>query len=194
MQSDTIDREDRKQLPSGRFVVRIDPGLHLGLRRIAREDGLSLNDLCVRRLALPEVRLPPEARGAVTRAFDVVGKGLLGVVAFGSWARQELASHSDLDLLMIVEERVGIERSLYRRWDQAPVIGEGHSVEPHFAHLPAPGARISGFWAEVALDGLVLYDKDLAVSRCLARLRRRIASGEVTRRRIHGHSYWVEVA
>jgi hypothetical protein len=194
MKFDTTDPQEREQLPSGRFVVRIDPGLHLGLREIAQEDGLSLNDLCVRRLALPELRLPPEARSAVTRAFDVVGKGLLGVVAFGSWARQELAAHSDLDLLIVVEERIGIERSLYRGWDEAPVIWEGHAVEPHFAHLPAPGARISGFWAEVALDGLVLFDKDLVVSRSLARIRRRIASGEVTRRRIHGHSYWVEVA
>ncbi len=192
--SDTNHYEKDGNLPSGRFVLRIDPALHLTLREMAQEEGLSLNDLCVRRLAIPEVSLPPEARSALAKAFDVVGKALLGVVVFGSWARQELAAHSDLDLLIVPEEGVPIDRSLYRRWDQSPFAWEGRAVEPHFTHLPAAGARISGFWAEVALDGLVLFDRDLSLSRSLARLRRRIASGDITRRQIHGHFYWVEVA
>jgi len=194
MRYDTIDHQGDQELPSGRFVLRIEPDLHLTLRETAQEEGISLNDLCVRRLALPDSRLPPEARSAVARAFDVLGRGLLGVVAFGSWAREELASHSDLDLLLVPEAGIRIDRSLYRRWDAAPVTWEGHAVEPHFAHLPAPEARITGFWAEVALDGIVLFERDLAVSRTLVSLRRRIADGEITRRLIHGHTYWVEVA
>jgi hypothetical protein len=194
MISDTIGRQGDGELPSGRFVLRIEPDLHLSLRETAKAEGLSLNELCVRRLALPESRLPPEAGRAVAKAADVLGPALLGVVAFGSWARKELAARSDLDLLLVPDGGIGIDRSLYRRWDEAPLAWEGHAVEPHFAHLPAPEDRITGFWAEVALDGIVLFDRDLAVSRSLARLRRRIASGEITRRLIHGQTYWVEVA
>lgn len=194
MRNDTIRHEGDGNLPSGRFVLRLEPDLHLTLRKTARKEGISLNDLCVRRLSLPDPRLPSEARGAVTKAFAVLGHALLGVVAFGSWAREELGAHSDLDLLLVPQEGIGIDRSLYRRWDESPVSWEGRTVEPHFAHLPAPEARITGFWAEVALDGLVLFDRDLTVSRSLARLRRRIASGEITRRLVHGQTYWVEVA
>ena len=38
---------------SGRFVLRIEPGLHEALRNAARASGLSLNDYCARRLAAP---------------------------------------------------------------------------------------------------------------------------------------------
>jgi len=194
MSDDTTCDEGDGNLPSGRFVLRLEPELHLTLRKTAREERISLNDLCVRRLAFPDPSLPAEARGAVAKALDVLGPALLGVVAFGSWARGEPGVDSDLDLLLVPREGVGIDRSLYRRWDEAPAAGEGRAVEPHFAHLPVPEARITGFWAEVALDGLVLFDRDLTVSRSLARLRRRIASGEIVRRLVHGQTYWVEVA
>jgi hypothetical protein len=44
---------NRSQRPSGRFVLRISPGLHAALRAAAAEVKMSLNDYCARKLAAP---------------------------------------------------------------------------------------------------------------------------------------------
>ncbi|MCY4188977.1 MAG: hypothetical protein OXD30_10890 [Bryobacterales bacterium] len=55
-------------------------------------------------------------------------------------------------------------------------------------------AECSGLWAEVALDGIVLWDRDWKLSAQLARIRRRIAGGRLVRRVVHGQPYWTEAA
>ena len=192
--SDTIKRRGDSIPASGRFILRIDPGLHAALREAAREAGVSLNEYCARKLALPAGSVAGPASHAVARAATLVGDALLGVVAFGSWARQELAQSSDVDLMIVVDGAYEIDRAVYRRWDEAPLTWNDHPVEPHFVHLPQQGTRISGTWAEVAMDGVVLFERGLTVSRRLVELRRRIASGGLAHRRSHGQSYWVEVA
>ena len=117
-----------------------------------------------------------------------------GVVAFGSWARDELVEGSDVDLLIVLDPERRIDRSLYRAWDRFPLAWAGYSIEPHFVHLPEEGRRITGLWAEVSIDGIVLFDAELSLSRRMAEIRRRIASGEVVRRWEGGHPYWVGVA
>jgi hypothetical protein len=124
----------------------------------------------------------------------VAGDSLLGVVAFGSWARGEAGARSDVDLLVVVERRVEIGRRLYQRWDEAPVSWNGRRVEPHFVHLPERGAHLSGLWAEVATDGVVLFDRGLVVSRLLVAYRHEIMAGRLVRRTVHGQTYWVEAA
>jgi hypothetical protein len=39
--------------------------------------------------------------------------------------------------------------------------------------------------------GIVLYDRDLAVSRRLIAIRERIAAGELTRKMAQGQPYWI---
>lgn len=180
-------------LPSGRFVLRIDPRLHATLRAAAEETGLSLNEYCARKLATPGAEVAGPAADAVHRSVAVAGDALLGVVAFGSWARNRLTAASDVDLLVVVSDDLRITRGLYRGWDETPLTWEGHRVEPHFVHLPGGEERVSGLWAEAALDGIVLFERDLAVSRRLVDVRHRIAEGSVARRESHGHPYWVEV-
>lgn len=177
--------------PSGRFVLRIAPGLHAALREAARRVGLSLNDYCARKLALPAPALTGAAVQVLERASARFGEALRGVVVFGSWARDEAADGSDVDLLVIVDDEVPIVRDLYRAWDDEPLSWEGRRVEAHFVHLPGPGELLTGLWAEAALDGVVLFERDLAVSRRLAEVRRRIVAGELARRRVHGQPYWV---
>jgi len=58
-------------------------------------------------------------------------------------------------------------------------------------HLPAPEDRVSGSWAEAAVCGIVLYEKDLAVSRRLIRIREHIAAGGLLRRMSQGQPYWI---
>ncbi len=192
--NDTILENGEAKRPSGRFVLRIDPKLHASLRRAAKKAGTSLNELCSRRLALPSSPLPDGVLDAIRRADDLLGNDALGVVAFGSWARDEMVEGSDIDLLIVGGPAVKIDRSLYRGWDRSPLTWSGHRIEPHFVHLPGKGRRITGLWAEVVLDGVVLFDRNLSVSRRMAEIRHRIASGELTRRWKSGHPYWVEVA
>jgi len=193
---DDITRADSNEhRPSGRFVLRIDPDLHAFLRHSAKAAGISLNEFCSRSLALPPADLPEEILEALKRAIHLMGANIVGVMAFGSWARGEMVEESDIDLLLVVESQVDIDRSLYRKWDRTPPLRwSGHSIEPHFVHLPPDGARITGLWAEVVLDGIVLFDRDLSLSRRLGEIRRRIASGELMRRWSGGYPYWVEVA
>ncbi len=178
--------------PSGRFVLRIDPDLHETLREAAGAAGVSLNRYCARKLAAPTESADPAAIAVVGRAASVLGDSLLGVVVFGSWARGQEAANSDLDVLFVVGEEVPIARGLYRSWDDGPVLQwDGHEVTPHFVHRPSESEEVSGLWAEVALDGLVLFERELAVSRYLADVRRRILGGELSFRVAGGQSYWV---
>jgi len=176
---------------SGRFVIRLDPEMHAALRKAARELGVSLNEYCARKLEAPVGGAAfPSAAQAVRRAAGLFGEGLVGVVVFGSWARGELAERSDVDLLVVLESSVPLARDLYRAWDRDPLRWEDRPVEPHFAHLPESGGAVGGLWAEVALDGIVLFEKGFRVSSRLAQVRRDIVSGRMVRRMVHGHPYW----
>ena len=177
---------------SGRFVLRIDPKLHAALREAAREAGLSLNQYCAAKLALPGGSISDEGVEAVRRAVFLFGTALVGVVAFGSWTRGEEAQTSDVDLMIIVDESVAIGRHIYRAWDEVPMYWDKHLVDAHFVHLPQPDERITGMWAEVATNGIVLFERGFEVSIQLVGIRGEIAAGRLVRRRVHGQPYWVE--
>jgi predicted nucleotidyltransferase len=166
--------------------------LHDALRASAREAGLSLNEYCARKLAQPPSSLAGEGVEAVRRATALFGSAILGVIVFGSWARGQEAKTSDIDLLVVLDDSMEIGRRLYRTWDESPVDWDGHGVEPHFVHLPLHGARISGMWAEVATDGVILHEREFLVSKRLVEIRQKIATGQLVRRRVHGQSYWIE--
>jgi len=181
---------------SGRFLLRIDPSLHAALRQAAAAHGISLNTLCTRRLARPMgARLGfPAASETIQRANDLIGTRLIGMAVFGSWARGEPTDTSDVDVLVVVDENVTITRALYRRWDEEPVRWEGRPVDPHFARLPTGRRPPSALWAEVAIDGMVLTERELRLSAHLAAVRRVLAAGQLRRRTVHGQGYWTEVA
>jgi hypothetical protein len=192
MMNDTREPEDGpKGLPSGRFLLRIDPYLHAALRRAADQADLSLNEYCARKLAGGGVGLDDPGWQAVERAAAVLGGSLMAVAVYGSWARGEPMGSSDVDVLVVVDASTPITRGLYRKWDESPVRWEGRNVEPHFVHLPPHGQPPTGTWAEVALDGIVLFDRSLALSRRLVEFRRLILDGSLERREIHGQPYWV---
>jgi len=181
---------------SGRFLLRMDPGLHAALRGAAREAGLSLNEYCVLKLAAPAGSLAglPEVSRIVRRAASLFGGDLLAMAAFGSWVRGEHREGSDVDILIVLDRRVPIRRELYRPWDEAPLQLDGLPVEPHLVHLPKHPERAGGLWAEVALDGAVLFERALVLSRALARVRRAVLAGNVVRREVNGQAYWVHEA
>lgn len=179
---------------SGRFLLRLDPGLHAALREAARAEGVSLNEYCVRRLAAPAgATALAGVEEVVRRAASLLGADLVAVVAFGSWARGEARSGSDLDLVIVVEDGVVLERALYRRWESEPISVADRSVDVHFAHLPDPERASPGLWGEIAIDGIVVFERELRLSRRLAELRRSIAAGRLVQRFSHGQPYWVDL-
>lgn len=187
----TSDRApSRGDTPSGRFVLRLPPALHAALRSAAAAEGVSLNEHCARILAGGAVG-DAEAAALVGRVVDVVGSGLVGIVAYGSWARGTLADGSDIDLLVVVDAALPITRESYRSFDDPPLCSSGRRVDVHLVHLPLPGASITGTWAEAATEGIVLRERGLELSRRLVDIRRRIAAGEMVRRVVHGQPYWV---
>lgn len=176
---------------SGRFVLRIDPRLHGLLREDAAAVGMSLNDWCSRTLAAPGAAGLDAASDVVRTIRSRLVGDLVGVVVYGSFARGELTTGSDVDLLVVLAEGVPITRSLYRDWEETLPDWNGRVVDLHFVHLPKAADQISGSWAEAAVCGIVLYDKDLAVSRRLIGIRERIAAGGLVRRMSQGQPYWI---
>ncbi len=172
-------------------MLRLDPRLHGLLREDAQAAGVSLNDWCGRTLTAPGAGGLDAASAAVLPLRSRLGSDLLGVVVYGSFARGELATGSDVDLLVVLEAHVPITRSLYREWEGVVPLWNGREIDLHFVHLPAPADRVSGSWAEAGVCGIVLYERDVAVSRHLIAIRQRIAAGELVRRTAQGQPYWI---
>ena len=181
---------------SGKFVLRIPQNLHRSAKERALHDGISLNEVCIRSIK-DYLRMTPqnlqehgdEESDWIDKAKALFKNTLLGVVLFGSAARGEAGEHSDIDLLLVLDKKVTLSRKLYTLWDRNSWCA---SVSPHFTHIPATVQAAGSLWLEVAIDGIPLYEKDRRISRFLALLRRAIAGGEMERRVVHGHAYWIK--
>lgn len=160
----------------------------VGWRAVA-DAGLSLNEYCACKLAAKGVEPAGPGGAVVARAAAAFGGDLMGVVAYGSWARGEHTPDSDVDVLVVVEPRVPLTPGLYREWDDEPSFWCGHPVEPHFAQPIGPGGPPTGTWVEAAIDGIVLFERGFALSRRLAAIRRRIVAGDIVRRSANGQPY-----
>ena len=170
--------------------MRVPPALHATLRQAASAAGLSLNEYCVRSLAAPGPDPAGPGAAVAARATESFGTDLAGVVLHGSWARGQATAGSDIDVLVVLDPATPITRSLYRTWDQAPLEHDGHPVEVHFVSLPGPSEPPGPVWLEVALDGVIVVDRDGRLARYLSHVRRGIADGTLVRRRAHGQPYW----
>jgi predicted nucleotidyltransferase len=158
------------------------------LRQQAEAEGVSLNEYCVRRLDTPAASAGA-ADEFIGDAIEMFGAALVGVVEYGSLMRDEAGPESDADFLLVLDRSQMITRDLYRQWDALSHSVAGRRVDAHFTHIPNQPTR-GGIWAEAAVDGRVLFERDLAVSRALVAIRRDIADGRLKRRTVHGQSYW----
>lgn len=179
---------------SGRFLLRIDPELHRRLRREADAQGRSLNEHCARRLAEPATALSgvEGATSTLRRALEMFGDALVGVVVFGSWARGTTHAGSDVDLLLVLGPDEAPARAMYRSWDREPSTWDGRRVEAHLVRLTGNLEAPTALWAEIAQEGIVVWERDFRLSRRLAVLRKQLAGSGVQRRTLHGQPYWTE--
>jgi hypothetical protein len=63
---------------------------------------------------------------------------------------------------------------------------EGRAIDAHFAHSSPAGTVPTAMWCEAAVDGILWYDRDGAVSIRLGEVRRAIAEGRVVGAFAHG--------
>ncbi len=172
--------------------MRVPPKLHASLRKRARDTGVSLNSLCLAALnrqlgegsACDEVRAIP-----VQQIKELVGETLVGVLLFGSAARGEQRTGSDIDLLVVLDPEVPLARALYGRWDD--MIGHDTPLSPHFVHRPDDIQKVGSIWCEAAVDGTILYDRDGDLGHLLRELRGSMAEGRIRRKSAYGHPYWI---
>lgn len=179
------------QKASGRFVLRTGAALHRALRAGAREAGISLNEYCLVRLAAPPMTAgTPEAAAVVELTRRAFGDALVGAAVYGSWTRGEATADSDVDVLIVLDRSQPLYRELYRRLDEEALVWDGHPVQSQVVHLPPSGEISGGLWPEVALDGIVLFEREFLLSRHLVSVRRAIVDGRLLRRTAHGQPYW----
>ena len=182
--------------PSGRLLLRLPQALHAQLQHAAASLGISVNEHCVRRLSAPATALEADcdARLLIGRATAMFGETLVGILLYGSWVRGEATGQSDVDVLIVVDREVELTRSLYARWDTERLTWRGRAVDAHFAHLPGDAEPSGGVWAEAAVEGRVLFERDHRITAHLQHVRRAIADGRLVRRSVHGQSYWTTAA
>ncbi len=183
---------------SGKFVLRIPSELHQIVEKKSKELGVSLNHFCKAKLEEALSGKKNEHSQGVQCLIQEWGENVVGLVLFGSVARGEQTPPSDLDLLIVLNSKIKLSRSLYKIWDlkSAEVFNKefNSKVSPHFIHIPQDTMGAGGLWYEVSIDGIVLWEKNYLISRFLKRIRESILSGSIKRFMTHGHPYWVKYA
>ena len=173
---------------SGKFVLRVKPAEHAQLALEAQKQGSSLNKICVERLRGKTAQLSPK-NYYVKKLQDHFGDLLEGVVLFGSVARGEQHKQSDTDLLIILHPSIKIDRSTYKTWNK--MFPPQDTASPHFVSLPMYCEKAGSIWLEVAIEGILLWEKDFKVSHFTRDLRKYILDGNVTRASTQGQPYWI---
>ncbi len=185
---------------SGKFVLRVSPDLHRRLNQEATAHHRSLNYLCVDLLkkALDEDLLLGKDSDHFQKYQPVVVQlrkkfksSLLGVLIFGSQVTREATSSSDVDLFVVVDASVPIQRSLYRWWDEEVTWKGTAIVNPHFVHVPSSVKEAGSLWFEVALAHEVLWQNERRVPLFLEKLKEAVEDGRIRRHLTQGQPYWV---
>ena len=177
-----------------KILVRTSRTLHRRLLKQAKSKKQSLNDLCVERLSIPsslEGSSTAIARQVVAIADHLFKDALRAVVFYGSQARKEATTDSDWDFLVVLDDSIKLTRDLYHTWDDYASSTAVRPIETHFVQYPRSTVVFTGFWCEIALDCIVLFEREFCISSHLIRIRHEIADGIMVRQKVHGQSYWI---
>jgi predicted nucleotidyltransferase len=172
-----------------RILLRLPPALHQRAKERASELNTSLNSALVRAIERGLSGIPAEQfeNTIITKATHQFGSAFVGLLLYGSRARGDAYDTSDTDLMLVVDQSVKIERSLYRDWDAA--LPEDTSLM--IAHIPVTARDAGSLWLECALDARILYDPTGTLRMRLEEIKELILSGVFVRRTTHGQGYWI---
>lgn len=115
----------------------------------------------------------------------------MGVVLFGSQATGEATASSDIDLLIVLDKKIALVRSLYRWWDSNIEWNGNKELNPHFVNYPEKAEEAGGMWLEIAQYGQIIYQKNKMIDNVFKELKDMIAQGMVRQHSSNGHPYWV---
>jgi predicted nucleotidyltransferase len=186
-----------------KILIRIPEEQHRALKEHAARSKRSLNAACVLALeaSLARESFPPSAHrerdpGDPVPVDTILAEfepDLVGIVLFGSVARGSAGEGSDIDLLLVLHPSGSLNRDLYHRWDTfARRTGISKRLSPHFCRLAESCESTGSLWFEVALEGIVLWEREWTVSRFLARMRHYMLENNVRRKLSYGVPYWVK--
>ncbi len=188
---------------SGKFVLRVPEEMHMQLNKLANDTLRSLNATCID-LIERQLKFDSKVNEAETPFTSIVinhyKETMLGLIVFGSYTREETTKSSDIDVLVVLDDKVNITRSLYKDWEVnlESKVRDLFTMEvsPHFANLSSNNKLYNNInpgslWLEIAFEGKILWEKKDVVSKMIRKIRLLIAEGIYQRRISHGHPYWV---
>lgn len=109
---------------------------------------------------------------------------------FGSTARGEARANSDIDLLIILNQKTAINRDLYKKWDE--LFKADLKYSPQFVHLPDTDSDLGSIWLEGSIEGEILYDPEFKTKATIQKVRSKIAAGNYQRKISYGQAYWIK--
>lgn len=178
---------------SGKFVLRVHPVLHARLRKKSGEWGSSLNQTC-----LKIIERGLEIRDGSHDRFMLALKNLkkqfrghlLGLLVFGSHVNQQDFHSSDIDLLVLLDSKIKLSRTLYQIWDDSCDDNLKPVMNPHFVH-PPQNQPYGSLWLEAVKKHRVLFDKKSMLQNILDQIHSYVMMGQVSQKISHGQPYWI---
>lgn len=153
--------------------------------------GLSLNELCSEKLRQNASSMNGYSE-VVALAKSIAGEHFIGCILFGSYARRRTHTHSDVDIMIVVDSDFQTSRQHIRQWDEAQVNIDGRQTSACFVKISTEKSPQNILWFEVALDGQIVADPTGIIQKKLSELRNAIADKQIIRRYSHGQPYWVK--
>lgn len=177
-----------------RYLLRLPEALFAKLSREALAQNVSVNTWVVNKLqdsaiGSSDTLVIHGESLPLKQLQEAFNNAIEAIVLFGSRATNTAHQGSDVDLLLVMNESCIIERDLYTLWDK--VVSPRSLLSPQFCHLPKDVHQASSLWFEMALDGIVLKDRELKTNQFLGELRSYLIKEKFERKTAHGQGYWV---
>lgn len=120
-----------------------------------------------------------------------LGGDVQGIVLFGSTARDRRFADSDIDVLIVLNDRYPLTRAVYHLWDDELSDDEKPVINPHFCHLPKSHVSAGSLWFEIMEEGRVLWDKNKRIDKFIRKLKTLRRQKRIIKQSLHGHKYWL---
>lgn len=114
---------------------------------------------------------------------------ILGLILYGSQVRGDATEISDIDVLVVLDSAIKINRALYSELDYLEELDPRVCIM--LTHLPNEESKLGSLWLEVSQCCEVLMDPTKAIKKVITRSKKLIQDEKVVRKKSHGQGYWV---